>query len=50
MEAVGLSLSAVAATVTANYQTCNQNGEQLRALQVWDREIRAMEQPPTPNP
>jgi len=35
--AAGLALSAVAETVTANYQTCHENAEQLRALQVWIR-------------
>ena len=33
--ATGLALSAVAATVAANYQTCHENAEQLRALQAW---------------
>jgi len=31
----GLALSAVAGTVAANYQTCHENAEQLRALQAW---------------
>jgi hypothetical protein len=39
--AAGLALSAVAGTVTANYQTCHENAEQLRALQVWVREMKA---------
>lgn len=39
--AAGLALSAVAGTVTANYQTCHENAEQLRALQVWAREMAA---------
>ena len=30
-----VALSAVAGTVAANYQTCHENAEQLRALQVW---------------
>lgn len=33
--AAGLALSAVAGTVAANYQTCHENVEQLRALQQW---------------
>ena len=33
--AEGLALSAVAGTVAANYQTCHENAEQLRALQGW---------------
>ena len=37
--AAGLALSAVAGTVAANYQTCHENAEQLRALQVWVREM-----------
>jgi hypothetical protein len=39
--AAGLALSAVATTVTANYQTCHENAEQLRALQVWIGEMAA---------
>jgi hypothetical protein len=39
--AAGLALSAVAGTVTANYQTCHENAEQLRALQVWVSEMAA---------
>ena len=35
----GLALSAVAGTVAANYQTCHENAEQLRALQVWVSEM-----------
>ena len=31
----GIALSAVAGTVAANYQTCHENAEQLRALQAW---------------
>ncbi len=37
--AAGLALSAVAGTVAANYQTCHENAEQLRALQVWAHEM-----------
>jgi hypothetical protein len=33
--AAGIALSAVAGTVAANYQTCHENAEQLRALQSW---------------
>ena len=33
--AAGVALSAVAGTVAANYQTCHENVEQLRALQAW---------------
>jgi hypothetical protein len=33
--AAGIALSAVAGTVAANYQTCHENAEQLRALQEW---------------
>ena len=39
--AAGLALSAVAGTVTANYQTCYENSEQLRALQAWISELAA---------
>lgn len=39
--AAGIALSAVAGTVAANYQTCHENAEQLRALQAWVREMRA---------
>ncbi len=35
--AAGVALSAVAGTVAANYQTCHENAEQLRALQEWIR-------------
>ena len=38
--AAGVALSAVAGTVTANYQTCHETAEQLRALQAWVREIK----------
>ena len=41
--AAGIALSAVAGTVAANYQTCHENAEQLRALQGWVREVRAAE-------
>ncbi len=37
--AAGIALSAVAGTVAANYQTCHENSEQLRALQTWIREM-----------
>ena len=36
--AAGVALSAVAGTVAANYQTCHENAEHLRALQAWVRE------------
>ena len=36
----GIALSAVAGTVAANYQTCHENAEQLRALQTWVREMK----------
>ena len=38
--AEGLELSAVAATVATNYQTCHENAEQLKALQDWIRQTR----------
>ena len=38
--AEGLALSAVAATVASNYQTCHENAEQLKALQDWIRQTR----------
>lgn len=37
--AAGVALSAVAGTVAANYQTCHENAEQLRALQEWVGEM-----------
>jgi hypothetical protein len=37
--AAGIALSAVAGTVATNYQTCHENAEQLRALQVWVSEV-----------
>ncbi len=37
----GIALSAVAGTVAANYQTCHENAEQLRALQAWVHEVTA---------
>ena len=37
--AAGIALSAVAGTVAANYQTCHENAEQLRALDVWVSEM-----------
>ncbi|WEY38919.1 hypothetical protein [Paraburkholderia sp. SUR17] len=39
--AAGIALSAVAGTVAANYQTCHENAEQLRALQAWIVETTA---------
>ena len=36
----GLALSAVAAAVVTNYQTCHENAEQLKALQDWIRQTR----------
>lgn len=48
--AAGIALSAVAATVAANYQTCHETAEQLRALQGWVREVRAAEQAPSSRP
>lgn len=39
--AAGIALSAVAGTVAANYQTCHENAEQLRALQAWIAEVAA---------
>ena len=38
--ATGIALSAVAGTVAANYQTCHENAEQLRALQTWVTEMK----------
>jgi hypothetical protein len=38
--AEGLALSAVAATVVTNYQTCHENAEQLKTLQDWIRQTR----------
>ena len=35
----GIALSVVAGTVAANYQTCYENAEQLRALQEWVGEM-----------
>ncbi|CUJ09876.1 hypothetical protein [Achromobacter xylosoxidans] len=37
--AADIALSAVAGTVAANYQTCHENAEQLRALQEWVKEM-----------
>jgi hypothetical protein len=39
--AAGIALSAVAGTVAGNYQSCHENTEQLRALQVWLGEMAA---------
>jgi len=41
--AAGIALSAVAGTVAANYQTCHENAEQLRALQVWARRVQSQQ-------
>ena len=41
--AAGIALSAVAGTLAANYQTCHENAEQLRALQEWIGEIAPAE-------
>ena len=48
--ASGIALSAVAGTVAANYPTCHENAEQLRALQGWVREVRAAEQASSSRP
>ena len=48
--AAGITLSAVAGTVAANYQACHENAEQLRALHAWVREVRAAEQAPSSRP
>ena len=37
--AAGIALSTVAGTVVANYQTCHETAEQLRALQEWVGEM-----------
>jgi len=37
--ATGITLSAVAGTVAADYQTCHENAEQLRTLQTWVSEM-----------
>jgi hypothetical protein len=42
--ATDIALSAVAGTVTANYQTCHENAEQLRALQAWVSEMASTTQ------
>lgn len=42
--AARVALSAVAGTVTTNYQTCHENAEQLKALQTWVREMGAASQ------
>jgi len=34
----------------ANYHTCHENAEQLRALQGWIIEVRAAEQAPSSRP
>jgi hypothetical protein len=33
--AADIALSAIAGTVAANYQTCHEHTEQLRALKAW---------------
>ncbi len=38
-----LALSGNTGTHAANYHTCHENAEQLRALQGWVREVRAAE-------
>ncbi len=48
--AAGIALSTVAGTVATNYQTCHETAEQLRALQVWVRNLRAQEQDSSPRP
>ena len=48
--AAGIALSAVARTVAANYQSCHENAEQLRALQAWVREMREKEQDASTSP
>ena len=48
--ASGIALSTVAGTVTANYQTCHETAEQLRALQAWVSEMGAAKQTPSPAP
>ena len=48
--AADIALSAVAGTVATNYQTCHETAEQLRALQVWVRNLRAQEQDSSPRP
>ncbi|AOS78284.1 MULTISPECIES: hypothetical protein [Hydrogenophaga] len=40
--AARIALSAVARTVASNYQTCHENAEQLRALQAWVNEMKAI--------
>ena len=37
--AEGIALSTIARTVADNYQTCHENAEQLRALQIWASEM-----------
>ena len=39
--ATGIALFAVAGTVAANYQTCRETAEQLRAVQAWVRGMAA---------
>ena len=42
--AADIALSAVAGTVAANYRTCHENAEQLRALQAWFSEMASTPQ------
>lgn len=39
--AQGIEAAAAARVIAANYATCNQNGEQLTALQDWVRQMEA---------
>lgn len=48
--AAEVALSAVAGTVAANYRTCHENAEQLRALQAWIGEMGAAGRASTPKP
>jgi hypothetical protein len=48
--ATDIALSAVAGTVAANYRTCHENAEQLRALQAWVGQMLALEQLPSAKP
>lgn len=45
-----IALSAVAGTVAANYRSCHENAEQLRALQAWVGQMLALEQLPSAKP
>jgi hypothetical protein len=48
--AAGIALSTVAGTVAANYRSCHENAEQLRALQAWIGEMGAAGCASTPKP